>query len=302
MFSTQANNVALLTLAIVLFTNGCSRTAPESSQSAKSPDPPAESGPMTTPDLQGAPASTEEQMAQFSQGEWFLHASHMEGRRENVSDGKPVGGSLRIFGDQFNFDWKTNGQMAGTFSLRSNGQSLDCEITVTSFDGKQSSTPTPMHSLVGVVGNELWVALQGPDDKISSFNDPNAMVLIFGRTKSQLSDKYKRSFSKRVAKASAGEIMRQAGGGQDLVVDVAGYEYDEELGQFEIDIQISFNGAAIRSNNYQVAGRITVDDDGKNAKFARTGANGNYTNLLKNVEGLTLTAEILKAISESQKK
>ena len=245
-------------------------------------------------------ASNTDTFLQSVQGEWFIKAGREKGKRQNVSDGVMKGGTLNIVGRQFEFDWRTMIELTGEITLRPQGQLFEGELkTFTTTPDQTFAIPCA----IGPVGDELWVAVaQNLEDKVAGLTKPDTIVFIFSRTKSQLSESYKRSFAKRVAKASSNEIMRQAGGGQDLVVNVTGYEHDEETAQFEIDMQASFNGSVFRSNNYQVTGRITVDDDGNNAKFARTGANENYQNLLKNVEGLEFAAGILKALNEAQKR
>lgn len=118
--------------------------------------------------------------------------------------------------------------------------------------------------------------------------DKNAKSYIAKINKAVEIAKSPKSFAKQVSRAVGESIMKQIGGGQDLVVSVQGIDYDSQLEEYEIDILVSFNGAIIRSDNYRVAGRITVNSDGSNARFARTAANEKY----KEWESLIVAAKI----------
>jgi hypothetical protein len=69
-------------------------------------------------------------------------------------------------------------------------------------------------------------------------------------------------FATRIAKREAEKVMNSIGGGRELVVNVGNISFDRTSDRYEIDISFSFNGAIFRTNNYQVAGRVTVSPDG----------------------------------------
>ena len=108
-----------------------------------------------------------------------------------------------------------------------------------------------------------------------------------------------KSFAKQVARVVGKQIMESVGGGQDLVVKVQAVDYDSILGEFEIDIVVSFNGVIFRSDNYQAAGRITVREDGTNPRFARTAINENFREWASTLDGLKLFNEIVDEINKA---
>lgn len=81
---------------------------------------------------------------------------------------------------------------------------------------------------------------------------------------------------KQYARLAGGQIMKAIGGGQDLIVTAGTWTFDEGMAEFEIPMDVSFNGALFRSNNYRVRGLLTVREDGGHPRFARLEANQNY--------------------------
>ena len=94
------------------------------------------------------------------------------------------------------------------------------------------------------------------------------------------------------------EIMKAAGGGRDLVVSVKKYTYNSFAKKMYIDLVVSFNGSIIRANNYLLAGRMTINEDGSQAKFARTYTNQNF----KDMEARITMFRVLEAVAEENKK
>lgn len=107
-----------------------------------------------------------------------------------------------------------------------------------------------------------------------------------------------KSFIRKASRAVGNSIMESIGGGQDLVVSVKGVDYDSIMGQYDIDIVVSFNGVIFRSDNYLVAGRITVNEDGTNAKFAKTLCNNNFKEWEGILAGLAFAEIIVEAIEK----
>ena len=110
-----------------------------------------------------------------------------------------------------------------------------------------------------------------------------------------------KSISKKYARSAARQIMDEVGGGKDLVVDVTEWDYDSYAHEFEITMEMSFNGAIFRNNNYAVDGVLSVKEDGSKASFARTYSNERFKKLegrLKFAAGAAATAIILNELSK----
>ncbi|WP_442483307.1 hypothetical protein [Aeoliella sp. SH292] len=166
----------------------------------------------------------------------------------------------------------------------------------------------PMYGIMRFVGSNLQLALVYRKEGVERPSDfsPRAgvVVLTFSRQPQTISPLVKQRFAKKIADTAGMEIMKAAGGGRDLVTTVQRVDYDPAHYEYEMDIIISFNGSIRASNNYQVAGRITVRRSGSGATFSRTGANENYLALLRNREDIAtgvFAAAILAAAVEGQK-
>lgn len=107
-----------------------------------------------------------------------------------------------------------------------------------------------------------------------------------------------KNFARKVARAAGESIMKDIGGGQDLVVNVVNVNFDRIADEYEIDIQVSFNGKVFRSDNYQVSGRITIHGDGTKADFARTAANEKYLEWEDTIGTAGLVVDILDAATK----
>jgi len=82
--------------------------------------------------------------------------------------------------------------------------------------------------------------------------------------------------ARKYARRAGEKIMSAIGGGRDLIVNHQLRYFDKTAKTLEIAMEVSFNGAIWRSNNYQVSGVLTVNENGRNPKFARQIANPNY--------------------------
>lgn len=87
------------------------------------------------------------------------------------------------------------------------------------------------------------------------------------------------SLARNYADRAGRQIMSSAGGGQDFRSVVKAWSYDSIASEFEIKMEVYFNGSIFRSNNYNVDGVLTVKRDGSNPKFSRTYANSNFREL-----------------------
>ena len=112
----------------------------------------------------------------------------------------------------------------------------------------------------------------------------------------------RKAFTKTVSRAVGNSLMKSIGGGQDLVVTVRSYDFDSVLGTCEIDVLVSFNGQVFRADNYRVAGRITVNLDGTNARFARTAANKNYLEWEGFVQLMVVAEAVAKEVEKSNRR
>lgn len=135
---------------------------------------------------------------------------------------------------------------------------------------------------------------------LASISKSNSDPKTFTRRKTESKNTPKteaevKSFVKKVSRAVGRKIMESIGGGQDLVVSVKAMDYDSINGQYEIDILVSFNGKVFRSDNYRVAGRITVNHDGTGARFAKTASNANF----KEWEGFLTFLAIAEVVAEA---
>ncbi len=82
--------------------------------------------------------------------------------------------------------------------------------------------------------------------------------------------------ARNYARKAGEQIMNAIGGGRDLIVKHNLRYYDPTAKTLEIAMEVSFNGLVWRSNNYLVSGVLTVNENGRNPKFARRAANQNY--------------------------
>ncbi len=100
-------------------------------------------------------------------------------------------------------------------------------------------------------------------------------------------------FTREAARRMGRRLMDGFGGGQDLVTDVRNWRYDPSARAFEVDMTTSFNGQFVRSNNYWVTGRLTINEDGSNARFARTSANERFRSFESNLTTLGIIGGVV---------
>jgi uncharacterized membrane protein len=103
------------------------------------------------------------------------------------------------------------------------------------------------------------------------------------------------------ARKAGRQIMDAIGGGQDLIVNHQLAYFDPSTGTLEITMEVSFNGAIIRSNNYQVTGVLTVGEDGSSPSFARRAANQNYLETEATMTALGVTMAGVLILNEMSK-
>lgn len=108
--------------------------------------------------------------------------------------------------------------------------------------------------------------------------------------------------AKKFADLAGKQIMNSIGGGRDLVVDVIQWNFSPLSHDYEIDMQVSFNGSIIRSNNYRVGGRLTVKENGSHPRFARTAANQAFKDQEDLLTGMKIGVMILEELSNDSKK
>jgi hypothetical protein len=104
--------------------------------------------------------------------------------------------------------------------------------------------------------------------------------------------------ARNYSRSAGRQIMDAIGGGQDLIVRHGQWTFDATTRELEIPMEVSFNGLFVRSNNYRVAGVLTVSEDGTSPQFARSGANQTYLDMEGTVTALQLTAAGAMVLNE----
>lgn len=102
------------------------------------------------------------------------------------------------------------------------------------------------------------------------------------------------------ARLAGQSIMDAIGGGQDLVVASGAWSFDEAAAEFDIPLEVSFNGSVVRGNNYRVTGVLTIGEDGSNPRFARLNASENYLAWENALTGARVGALIAQALERSK--
>lgn len=102
----------------------------------------------------------------------------------------------------------------------------------------------------------------------------------------------------RFARAAANQLMDAIGGGQDLIVRTGEWTFDRSTSRLDIPIEVSFNGAFFRSNQYSIAGVLSVNDDGREPLFARAAANQMYRDAEIRIGTLLFTAAGIAALND----
>jgi hypothetical protein len=101
--------------------------------------------------------------------------------------------------------------------------------------------------------------------------------------------------------AAGRQVMEAIGGGRDLIVRYGDWTFDDRTGRFTVQMNVSFNGAIIRGNNYYVTGVLTVNEDGSAPQFARASANQNYRDAEARMTALAFTAGGLMLLSDMRR-
>lgn len=109
------------------------------------------------------------------------------------------------------------------------------------------------------------------------------------------------SKAREFARSAGSKIMGQIGGGQDLVVDVDGYDYDEFTDEYEIDMTVEFNGAIFRNNHYWAEGRLICTGDGGNPQFSLTDASDSFHKIQGRLKLLAAGAATVIVLDELSK-
>ena len=119
------------------------------------------------------------------------------------------------------------------------------------------------------------------------------------RVRREEEERNRRAGLARAYSRSAGrQIMDAIGGGQDLIVRHGQWTFEAASREFEIPMDLSFNGLFVRTNNYRVAGVLSVAEDGTNARFARSEANQSYLEMESTITALQLTAAGVMVLNE----
>jgi hypothetical protein len=111
------------------------------------------------------------------------------------------------------------------------------------------------------------------------------------------------SLAKAYSRSAGAQIMEAIGGGQDLIVSHGGWIFDANTREFEVPMNVSFNGIIVRGNNYRVSGLLTVEETGVNPRFARMEANQRYLDTETSLRSLGILAAgiiILNDMSEKR--
>jgi hypothetical protein len=111
----------------------------------------------------------------------------------------------------------------------------------------------------------------------------------------------RKSLARRYANEAGSQVMDGVGGGQDLVVTVTSWEFDNSAGEFIINMAIAFNGAIFRSNSYSVDGILTLKEDGRSPRFSRTYANDKFRKLESRLKWAAGAAAAVIVLNEMSK-
>lgn len=106
------------------------------------------------------------------------------------------------------------------------------------------------------------------------------------------------SLARRYSRQAGQRIMDAIGGGQDLIVQHGQWTFDSATDELEIPMDVSFNGAFVRANNYRVQGLLTIRPDGTNARFARASANKNYLDIESTRDFLIILNDLSEALDQ----
>jgi TPR repeat protein len=118
----------------------------------------------------------------------------------------------------------------------------------------------------------------------------------------QILDKeYQESLARNFARQTGEQVMAAIGGGRDLRVKVNSWQFDKFTKQFDIELDIYFNGKLNRENNYHLSGVLTIDDKGKSPKFARSYANDKFKSLEQDITILKILGGTVLILHEMNK-
>ncbi|MDR0609101.1 MAG: hypothetical protein LBG58_03240 [Planctomycetaceae bacterium] len=113
-----------------------------------------------------------------------------------------------------------------------------------------------------------------------------------------------KSLAKRYAKGAAEQLydaVTLGFGGHNFRVEVTDYELNRHTSEFEIKMEIHFDGLWHPDRHYECDGTLTVDEDGSNPKFVATYINQNWQKLKSQVNTIVFvvgTAIVLNELSK----
>ena len=75
------------------------------------------------------------------------------------------------------------------------------------------------------------------------------------------------------AEIAGKKMVKKYGGGRDIRVNMRSCNYNSYSGIYKTKIEVYWNGAIFRSNNYNIDGELQMKSDGSQAEFSETYAN-----------------------------
>ncbi|MDR1486085.1 MAG: hypothetical protein LBT09_14865 [Planctomycetaceae bacterium] len=126
------------------------------------------------------------------------------------------------------------------------------------------------------------------------------------KEKERLNSARLKSLAKRYAKEAAKQLydaVTLGFGGHDFRVEVTDYDFNQYTNEFEIKMEIHFNGLWHPDRHYECDGILTVEEDGTNPVFVTTYINQNWKNLKSKVNTIVFvvgTAIVLNELSKEK--
>ena len=92
-------------------------------------------------------------------------------------------------------------------------------------------------------------------------------------------DRQERDRAEHYAQQAGNRLVDSFGGGQDIRVQLRSCRFNTYSKTFITEINVSWNGALFRSNNYSLFGELTMNANGGNARFAESWASQSVKDL-----------------------
>lgn len=122
--------------------------------------------------------------------------------------------------------------------------------------------------------------------------------MVFGRT----CDDNESDRAEYYAEMAGRRIVKELGGGQDIVTQIQSCTFNNMLDRFKVGIETQWNGAILRFNHYAISGFLELKADGSEGQFKETGANQLLQEYRQQMIGLGILALSLGALGDAASK